>query len=49
MTESGNEKTTVWIPIPYKQKLKGLANDNNSTIEIEIEKVLKEKFPEVEV
>ena len=45
MTES--EKTTVWIYKSYKKHLKGLANDNNSTIEEEIDKILKEKFPEV--
>lgn len=46
MTES--EKTTVWVSIPYKKKLKQLALDNDSTIEIEIAKILKKEFSKTE-
>lgn len=43
------EKTTAWIPIPFHTKLKIRAAENHSSIEIEIEKILKKEFGKEEV
>lgn len=44
MTESEVEKTTVWVPISLHLKLKLRSVNNRSSIEEEIEKILKKEF-----
>jgi len=39
------DKTTVWITKKHKQRLKNRANDNYTTIETEIDKILNKEFP----
>lgn len=46
MTET--VKTTVWIAKHYKKTLKSIANENDTTIEEEIDKILKKVFPNSE-